>query len=56
MSDETTPQRRWSVRKWVDIGQTATIIALALSLFSFYRSYVKMVDQRLGSRSLAPRG
>src|SRR3954469_8666528 len=46
MSDETTPTRRWSVRKWVDLGQTATIIALALSLFSFYRSYV-YVNQKL---------
>ena len=46
MSDETTPPRRWSLRKWVDIGQSATIIALALSLFSFYRSYV-YVNQKL---------
>src|SRR4051795_5560533 len=45
MTDETTP-RRWSLRNWMDIGQSATIIALALSLFSFYRSYV-YVNQKL---------
>src|SRR6476660_4605363 len=45
MTDETTP-RRWSWRNWMDIGQTATIVALALSLFSFYRSYV-YVNQKL---------
>jgi hypothetical protein len=33
-------------RKWVDLGQSATIVALALSLFSFYRSYV-YVNQKL---------
>lgn len=46
MTDETTPQRRLHWRKWVDLGQTATIIALSLSLFSFYRSYV-YVNQKL---------
>ena len=25
--DETTPQRRLDWRKWVDLGQTATIVA-----------------------------
>ena len=33
-------------RKWMDFGQSASIIALALSLFSFYRSYV-YVNQKL---------
>ena len=28
MTDATTP-RRWSWRNWMDVGQTATIIALA---------------------------
>jgi hypothetical protein len=31
------PASRW--RKWVDITQSASIIALAVSLLSFYRSY-----------------
>ena len=42
----TTPRRRLDWRKWVDLGQSATIIALALSVFSFYRSYV-YVNQQL---------
>lgn len=46
MTDETTSNRRLDWRKWVDLGQTATIVALALSLFSFYRSYV-YVNQKL---------
>jgi hypothetical protein len=33
-------------RKWMDLTQSASIIALALSLFSFYRSYV-YVNQQL---------
>lgn len=45
MANETSPSgRNW--RKWVDLGQSATIVALALSLFSFYRSYV-YVNQKL---------
>src|SRR6188768_967968 len=46
MMDETTPQRRFDWRRWMDVGQTATIVALALSVFSFYRSYV-YVNQKL---------
>src|SRR5688572_18554551 len=46
--DESQAERpsvsRW--RKWVDIGQSASIIALALSLLSFYRSYF-YVNQEL---------
>jgi hypothetical protein len=34
---ERRPASRW--RKWVDITQSASIIALAVSLLSFYRSY-----------------
>src|SRR4051812_19596075 len=41
-----TPRRRRDWGKWIDFGQSATIIALALSLFSFYRSYV-YVNQKL---------
>lgn len=41
-----SPRRAFDWRKWVDFGQTATIVALALSLFSFYRSYV-YVNQKL---------
>lgn len=46
MSTDETPKgvRNW--RNWLDVGQSATIIALALSLFSFYRSYV-YVNQQL---------
>lgn len=33
-------------RKWMDLTQSASIIALALSLFSFYRSYV-YVNEKL---------
>jgi hypothetical protein len=33
-------------RKWMDLTQSASIIALAISLFSFYRSYV-YVNQQL---------
>src|SRR6266498_1206508 len=32
-------------RKWMDLTQSASIIALALSLFSFYRSYVYVNEQ-----------
>lgn len=50
MADTTKEQegrrRGFDWRKWVDFGQSATIVALALSLFSFYRSYV-YVNQRL---------
>ena len=35
---------RW--RKWIDITQSASIIALAVSLLSFYRSYF-YVNQEL---------
>ena len=38
------PPPNW--RKWMDLTQSASIIALALSLFSFYRSYV-YVNQQL---------
>lgn len=38
------PPSNW--RKWMDLTQSASIIALALSLFSFYRSYV-YVNQKL---------
>jgi hypothetical protein len=41
---EESKQRNW--RNWLDVGQSATIIALTLSLFSFYRSYV-YVNQKL---------
>lgn len=36
---------RSSWRKWVDITQSASIIALALSLLSFYRSYFYVSQQ-----------
>lgn len=41
-SEPRTPN--W--RKWLDLTQTASIIALAISLFSFYHSYV-YVNQQL---------
>ncbi len=47
MTTDETPRKgfsRW--RTWLDVGQSATIVALALSLFSFYRSYV-YVNQQL---------
>ena len=39
--DEPQPERRTAGRwrKWIDITQSASIIALAVSLVSFYRSY-----------------
>jgi hypothetical protein len=37
------PPSNW--RKWMDLTQSASIIALALSLFSFYRSYVYVNEQ-----------
>ena len=37
------PPPNW--RKWMDLTQSASIIALALSLFSFYRSYVYVSQQ-----------
>jgi hypothetical protein len=46
MTDDTTAKQRYDWRKWMDLGQTATIVALGLSLFSFYRSYV-YVNQKL---------
>src|SRR3954469_13286050 len=46
MTEEAAARRGFNWHKWVDLGQTATIIALALSLFSFYRSYV-YVNQKL---------
>src|SRR6476620_7793723 len=45
-TEQESPRRTLDWRKWVDFGQSATIIALALSLFSFYRSYV-YVNQKL---------
>jgi hypothetical protein len=45
-ADEAAQGKRYSWRTWIDLGQSATIIALALSLFSFYRSYV-YVNQKL---------
>jgi hypothetical protein len=41
--DHTTPPGR---RKWLDFGSTATLVALTLSLLSFYRSYF-YVNQQL---------
>jgi hypothetical protein len=38
------PPSNW--RRWMDLTQSASIIALAISLFSFYRSYV-YVNQQL---------
>src|SRR6187402_1390593 len=37
------PPSNW--RRWMDLTQSASIIALALSLFSFYRSYVYVSQQ-----------
>ena len=42
-SDDNSRVPNW--RKWMDLTQTASIIALALSLFSFYRSYVYVNEQ-----------
>jgi hypothetical protein len=44
MTQTAETQRKW--RKWMDLTQSASIIALAISLFSFYRSYV-YVNQQL---------
>ncbi|HTM02368.1 MAG TPA: hypothetical protein VL173_02605 [Vicinamibacterales bacterium] len=46
MSETEQPRRWFNWRTWIDLGQSATIVALALSLFSFYRSYV-YVNQKL---------
>ena len=46
MADQKSEGSRSSWRKWVDFTQSASIIALALSLLSFYRSYV-YVNQQL---------
>jgi hypothetical protein len=46
MTEEAAARRGFNWHKWVDLGQTATIVALSLSLFSFYRSYV-YVNQKL---------
>jgi len=46
MADQKNEGSRSSWRKWVDITQSASIIALALSLLSFYRSYF-YVNQEL---------
>jgi hypothetical protein len=46
MTELERPSRRRDWGKWIDFGQSATIIALTLSLFSFYRSYV-YVNQQL---------
>jgi hypothetical protein len=43
---ETPPRPGFNWRKWIDLGQSATIIALALTLISFYRSNVS-VSQKL---------
>src|SRR3954463_12583586 len=46
LTEIDTQRRRRDWGKWIDFGQSATIIALTLSLFSFYRSYV-YVNQQL---------
>src|SRR3954462_8160543 len=46
MTEEPVQEARFNWSRWIDLGQSATIIALALSLFSFYRSYV-YVNQKL---------
>jgi hypothetical protein len=46
LTEIDTPRRRRDWGKWIDFGQSATIIALTLSLFSFYHSYV-YVNQQL---------
>lgn len=46
MTDQKNEATRSSWRKWIDITQSASIIALALSLLSFYRSYF-YVNQQL---------
>ncbi len=46
MADQKSEGSRSSWRKWVDFTQSASIIALALSLLSFYRSYF-YVNQQL---------
>jgi hypothetical protein len=43
-SSDRRSRSRW--RQWIDATQSASIIALAISLFSFYRSYV-YVSQKL---------
>jgi hypothetical protein len=40
---DNRPVPNW--RKWMDLTQSASIIALALSLFSFYHSYVYVNEQ-----------
>ena len=45
-TEQPAPQGRLKWRDWVDVGQSATIIALVLSLSSFYRSYI-WVNQKL---------
>jgi hypothetical protein len=47
MDQQTEKRRRPDWRKLVDLTQSASIIALALSLLSFYRSYF-YVNQELG--------
>jgi hypothetical protein len=46
MDEQNGPPQRVDWRKWVDITQSATIIALVLSVLSFYRSYF-YVNQQL---------
>jgi len=46
VAETDEPSRSFNWRKWIDLGQSATIVALALSLVSFYRSYV-YVNQKL---------
>jgi hypothetical protein len=46
MDEQTQERRRFDWRKWVDLTQSASIIALTISLVSFYRSYF-YVNQEL---------
>ena len=46
MAGSEQPRGSFNWRTWIDLGQSATIVALVLSLFSFYRSYV-YVNQKL---------
>jgi hypothetical protein len=44
--DDTPGRKKFDWGKWVNIGQSASIIALSISLVSFYRSYF-YVNQQL---------
>lgn len=46
MDEQQRERQRRNWAKWIDITQSASIIALALSLLSFYRSYF-YVNQKL---------